>query len=68
MISKLKEDWIKDEELKHWNSKGCLDKTDCNCNNPNLIELQEQDSCIRGRIDTVICKDCNQVKSFKIIR
>lgn len=67
MISKLREDWIKDPQLKHFNSKSCT-STKCNCSEPKLVELWEHDSCVRGRIDTIVCTNCNNVESFKIIR
>lgn len=67
MESKLREEWVKDPQLNHWNGKSCT-SAECNCNEPNLIELWEQDSCVRGRIDTIVCTNCDKVESFKIIR
>ena len=67
MISKLRESWIKDPQLKQWRGKSCT-STKCNCSEPKLVELWEQDSCVRGRIDTIVCTQCNNVNSFKIIR
>lgn len=67
MVSKLREDWVKDPQLKHWSGRRCT-HNECNCTAPKLIELWDQDSCIRGRIDTIVCTDCDSVKSFKIIR
>ena len=67
MISILREDWIKNPQFKHWGSKNCT-STKCNCSTPDLVELWEQDSCVRGRIDTIICQICDKVNSFKIIR
>lgn len=68
MISKLKEEWIKDPQLKHWNNESCVQDNKCGCSEPQLVELWEQDSCVRGRIDTIVCTKCNKVKSFNIIR
>jgi len=49
MISKLRTEWIKDPILKKWSGVNCTDKsTDCKCEDGNhLIELWEQDSCVR---------------------
>ena len=68
MISLLREDWIKDPQFKHWNGKSCVQDDKCGCPNPNLVELWEHDDCVRGRIDTIVCTNCNKVQSFKIIR
>ena len=68
MISKLREEWINDPKLKHWNGRSCTEDNKCGCSDPKLVELWEQDSCVRGRIDTIICTNCNKVQSFKIIR
>ena len=68
MISKLKEEWINDPQLKHWSGVSCVQDNKCGCSDPKLVELWEQDSCVRGRIDTIICTNCNKVQSFKIIR
>jgi hypothetical protein len=68
MIAKLKEEWINDPQLKHWNGKSCVQDNKCGCSEPQLVELWEQDDCVRGRIDTVVCTNCNKVQSFKIIR
>lgn len=68
MISLLKSEWITNPNLKHWNNKSCVQSNKCKCNNPQLVELWEQDSCTKGRIDTVVCTKCNQIQSFKIIR
>ena len=70
MISKLKEEWIQDPTLKKWSRVECTDKqTICQCEDGNhLVELWEHDSCVRGRIDTVVCTTCDSIKSFKIIR
>lgn len=69
MISMLREEWIANPNLKHWASKSCIQDNKCGCSDDsNLVELWEHDSCVRGRIDTIVCTDCNRVKSFKIIR
>tara|TARA_R110000796_G_scaffold25883_3_gene72473 strand:- start:594 stop:833 length:240 start_codon:yes stop_codon:yes gene_type:complete len=68
MISKLKEDWSVDPQLKQWNSKSSIQTDKCKCTNPTLVELWEQDSCVRGRIDTIVCTSCNKVKSLNIVR
>ena len=68
MIAKLREEWINDPQLKHWNSRNVVRTHKCNCEEPKLIELWEQDSCVRGRIDTIVCTNCDSVKTFNIIR
>jgi len=68
MIALYKEEWLKDPNLKHWNGLSCVQDDRCGCSEPTLIELWEQDSCVRGRIDTTVCTKCNKIKSFKIIR
>jgi len=66
-IAFLREDWINHRDLKHFSSKKCTD-TKCTCDNPKLVNLWEHDSCVRGRIDTDICVQCDEVNSFSIIR
>ena len=69
MISLLRENWIKDPQLRKFNSVSCTDKTPCKCGNTkHHVELWEHDSCVRGRIDTVVCTKCNSVVDFDIIR
>ena len=34
----------------------------------HLVELWEHDSCVRGRIDTVVCTKGDVVRDFKISR
>ena len=69
MIALLKEDWLKDPNLKKWNSVRCTEKQNCTCNtDEHHVELWEQDFCVRGRIDTVICTKCDSIKTFNIIR
>ena len=66
----LKEQWSVDTEFKKWNGYSCVDvKTICDCEDgDHLVELIEHDSCVRGRVDTVICSVCDTIKEFKIIR
>jgi hypothetical protein len=65
----LKNEWMKDPQLRKWSSKSCVDKTLCSCKtDKNHIELWEHDSCVRGRIDTTICTKCESVVKFSIIR
>ena len=66
-IAFLREDWINHRDLKHFSNKKCTD-TKCTCDNPRLVNLWEHDSCVRGRIDTDICVQCDEVNSFSIIR
>lgn len=70
MISKLKEEWMHEHSpLKHWALIDSLQDKKCGCVDKSyLVELQEHDSCIRGRIDTVVCTMCNKIESFRIIR
>ena len=53
MVSRLREDWLQDPKLRQWNSKSCTEnRGTCRCgNDKNHVELWEQDSCVRGRID-----------------
>lgn len=66
----LREQWSVDSEFKKWSRYGCVDKkTKCDCEDgDHLVELIEHDSCVRGRVDTVICSICDTIKEFKIIR
>ena len=66
-IAFLREDWINHRDLKHFSNKECTD-TKCTCENPKLVNLWEHDSCVRGRIDTIICTLCDTIKSFRIVR
>ena len=68
MITYVKEEWINNPQLKHWNGKSCVQDNKCGCSEPNLVELWEQDTCTRGRIDTIVCTNCNRIKTFNIIR
>jgi len=62
-----RKDWIKNRDLKHFSNKECTDRK-CTCENPKLVNLWEHDSCVRGRIDTDVCLQCDEVNSFSIIR
>ena len=70
MLVKTREQWIEDPLLKKWSRVDCTEKeTICRCEDGNhLVELWEHDSCIRGRIDTVVCTTCDSIKTFKIVR
>ena len=70
MVSKLKEEWMNDPSLSHWKNKSCTHgNNSCRCgSDENHVELWEHDSCIRGRIDTTICRVCKSIINFKIIR
>ena len=68
MVSKLKEEWSVDPQLKHWNGRSSIQDDKCGCSNPTLVELWEHDSCVRGRIDTIVCTSCNKINSFNIVR
>lgn len=66
-----REVWSTDEKLKHWLFKSPLSKSDrgCGCKGKgNYVTLIDHDSCIRGRIDTTICKVCDVVVNLDIIR
>lgn len=69
MKAMLREEWMKDTQLRKWNSRSCVDKTLCSCNtDENHVELWDHDSCVRGRIDTTICTKCESVVKFTIVR
>lgn len=69
MMVFLKEEWIKTPELKKWNNVRSTNSNICRCgSDSNHVELWEQDSCVRGRIDSVVCTSCNVLISFKVIR
>ena len=69
MIALLREDWLKDPNLRKWNSVSCTENNNCNCDtDEHHIELWEHDSCVRGRIDTIVCTKCDSIKTFNIIR
>lgn len=70
MRTLLRDEWLADERLKHFRfvepkpEKYCL----CDEKSEHIVELIDHESCIVGRIDSVVCTKCNAVKSFKIIR
>jgi hypothetical protein len=70
MLVKTREEWIEDPTFKKWARIDCTEKhTICKCDDGNhLVELWEHDSCVRGRIDTVVCTTCDSIKTFKIVR
>jgi hypothetical protein len=64
-----REQWLGDSELRKWAMKPATWDKRCQCGNEeHWIELIDHESCIIGRIDTVICTKCNEVESFRIIR
>jgi hypothetical protein len=70
MISLLKKDWTTNPKYKKWSNISITTKSKkCECSNDDHhVELWEQDSCVRGRIDTIICEKCDAIESFRIIR
>ena len=69
MVSLLRQEWLSDPKLKKWDSVGCTVEENCTCKTDKYhVELWEQDSCVRGRIDTIICTLCDTIKSFRIVR
>jgi hypothetical protein len=65
----LREEWIKTPELRKWSNVRNTNYSVCRCGNDKKhVELWEQDSCVRGRIDSVVCTSCNVLVSFKVIR
>lgn len=67
MLTFLRDEWIKNPELSKWVRRDCT-YNKCECEEPVLVELWEHDSCVRGRIDTVVCTKCDKVKTFSIVR
>ena len=69
MIALLREDWLKDPNLRKWNSVDCTEHHNCTCDtDEHHVELWEHDSCVRGRIDTIVCTKCDAIKTFSIVR
>ena len=66
----LKQDWIKDSQLKKWSRIGVTEQYNkCKCSDStNHVELWEHDFCTRGRIDTIVCTECDSILNYKIIR
>ena len=65
----LRNEWLQDPKLKKWDSVSCTERTRCRCGKEeNHVELWEHDSCVRGRIDTVVCTECNVIVDFDIVR
>lgn len=63
----LREEWINHPKLKHF-SRIRSTGPKCECGSKNTVYLWEHDSCVRGRIDTEFCLDCNGIKTFDIVR
>jgi hypothetical protein len=64
-----KEDWINDTDLKFFRTKAAIKEKECKCGTDKyFVELEDHESCIIGRIDTVVCTKCKEVQSFRIIR
>ncbi len=63
----LREEWINHPKLKRFSRISCTDSK-CECGSKNTAYLWEHDSCVRGRIDTEVCLDCDGIKSFDIVR
>lgn len=65
-----KEEWIKDPKLKSFAFIPAIEGKECKCadDSEDLVELEDHESCIIGRIDTTVCTKCNVVKFFRIIR
>jgi hypothetical protein len=61
--------WLSDPKLKDWSVRPAASDKKCHCRNEeNWVELIDHESCIIGRIDTIVCTKCNEVESFSIIR
>lgn len=67
MIVRDYNEWLNDTDLTHWRYRSSV-ASKCKCSTPELIELINQDFCIRGSIDTVVCISCDKVHSLKINR
>ena len=63
----LRDEWIKHPKLKRFSQLSCTGPK-CECDSKNSVYLWEHDSCVRGRIDTEFCMDCDGVLSFDIVR
>lgn len=66
-----KDEWMKEDSLKHWINKGSniTNTRACGCKGKgNYVTLIDHDSCIRGRIDTTICTICDVVVRYDIVR
>jgi hypothetical protein len=61
--------WINDADLKFFRTKAAIKEKECKCETDEyFVELEDHESCIIGRIDTVVCTKCKEVQSFTIIR
>ena len=64
-----REEWMQIPELKMLARVAAMPEKRCQCGTKeHLVELIDHESCIVGRIDTVICSRCKEVESFSIIR
>lgn len=64
-----REVWSKDTELLRLAMKPAMPDKRCQCGTQeHWVELIDHESCIVGRIDTVMCTKCNEVQSFNMIR
>lgn len=64
-----REEWLADTNLKMWIMKSARPEKRCQCGTKdNWVELIDHESCMVGRIDTIVCTKCNEVESFNIIR
>jgi hypothetical protein len=64
-----RDQWLSDPILKDWRFKSAASDKKCECRDKeNWVELIDHESCIIGRIDTIVCTKCNEVESFRIIR
>lgn len=63
------EQWTADPTLKKWIFQPAVSKAKCTCGtDEHHVELIDHESCIVGRIDTIVCTKCDEVVSFRIIR
>jgi len=69
MVFYRRERWLQDETLRKWRFVPAVTEGKCTCeNDEHHIELEDHESCIIGRIDTIVCTKCDDVVSFRIIR
>ena len=65
------EEWIKNPELKKWYYIEPFDKMKQGClceSNEGFVELCGHSSCPYGRIDTTVCKVCNKIVNYYILK
>lgn len=65
-----REEWIENPDLQKFRWIPPTKDRYCMCpeDSEHIYELIDHESCIVGRIDSVVCVKCNAVKSFSIIR